>query len=164
MDPPELPVGQLVRLSGLFGISANRARVALSRMVAAGEATTDGAGTYCLSGHLRERQERQSASRSGVDDPLCRAVVVGRGRDGGQYGGDPHGPPPASVVARLAELREGVWMRPDNVTIHLPAELNADVELMVAHPADTSPPGGSPVGSPCVVGPGNGPARTRWRP
>jgi phenylacetic acid degradation operon negative regulatory protein len=65
MEPPELPVAQLVRLSGLFGISANRARVALSRMVAAGEATTDGAGTYRLSGHLRERQERQAVSRSG---------------------------------------------------------------------------------------------------
>ena len=35
MDPPELPVSQLVRLTGLFGISENRARVALSRMVAA---------------------------------------------------------------------------------------------------------------------------------
>jgi phenylacetic acid degradation operon negative regulatory protein len=34
MDPPELPVAQLVRLTGLFGISENRARVALSRMVA----------------------------------------------------------------------------------------------------------------------------------
>ena len=34
MDPPELPVSQLVRLTGLFGISENRARVALSRMVA----------------------------------------------------------------------------------------------------------------------------------
>ena len=44
MDPPELPVAQLVRLAGLFGINENRARVALSRMVAAGEATTDGAG------------------------------------------------------------------------------------------------------------------------
>ena len=36
MDPPELPVAQLVRLTGLFGISENRARVALSRMVAGG--------------------------------------------------------------------------------------------------------------------------------
>ena len=36
MDPPELPVAQLVRLTGLFGISENGARVALSRMVAAG--------------------------------------------------------------------------------------------------------------------------------
>jgi DNA-binding transcriptional regulator PaaX len=52
MDPPELPVAQLVRLTGLFGISENRARVALSRMVAGGEATSDGTGLYRLAGHL----------------------------------------------------------------------------------------------------------------
>ena len=51
-EPAELPVAQLVRLTGLFGISENRARVALSRMVSAGEATTDGAGRYRLAGHL----------------------------------------------------------------------------------------------------------------
>ena len=33
-DPPELPVAHLVHLAGLFGINANRARVALSRMAA----------------------------------------------------------------------------------------------------------------------------------
>src|SRR6202453_1286309 len=69
MDPPELPVAQLVRLTGLFGISANGARVALSRMVAAGEVTTDGSGTYRLTGHLQDRQARQSASRSGATAP-----------------------------------------------------------------------------------------------
>ena len=69
MDPPELPVAQLVRLTGLFGISENRARVALSRMVAAGEATTDGAGRYRLAGHLAARQSRQSASRAGTTAP-----------------------------------------------------------------------------------------------
>jgi phenylacetic acid degradation operon negative regulatory protein len=66
MDPPELPVAQLVRLTGLFGISENRARVALSRMVAAGEATTNGSGHYRLAGHLAARQARQSASRAGI--------------------------------------------------------------------------------------------------
>src|SRR5271168_1800485 len=66
MDPPELPVAQLVRLTGLFGISENRARVALSRMAAAGEATSDGSGRYRLAGHLAERQSRQSASRAGA--------------------------------------------------------------------------------------------------
>ena len=69
MEPPELPVSQLVRLTGLFGISENRARVALSRMVAAGEATTDGAGGYRLAGRLVARQARQSVSRSGTTVP-----------------------------------------------------------------------------------------------
>ena len=69
MDPPELPVAQLVRLTGLFGISDNRARVALSRMVANGEATSDGSGRYRLAGHLARRQSRQSASRAGATTP-----------------------------------------------------------------------------------------------
>ena len=62
-DPPELPVAHLVHLAGLFGINPNRARVALSRMVASGEATTDGAGRYRLAGRLLERRDRQGDSR-----------------------------------------------------------------------------------------------------
>ena len=106
MEPPELPVAQLVRLTGLFGISENRARVALSRMVAAGEATSDGSGRYRLAGHLAARQSRQSASRSGSDRALRRPVVAGRGDDGRQYGRGPRRPPacprlrPAGRAAR----------------------------------------------------------------
>ena len=62
-------MAQLVRLTGLFGISENGARVALSRMVAAGEATSDGSGRYRLAGHLAARQSRQSASRAGATVP-----------------------------------------------------------------------------------------------
>jgi phenylacetic acid degradation operon negative regulatory protein len=135
MDPPELPVAQLVRLTGLFGISANRARVALSRMVAAGEATTDGTGTYRLAGRLRERQERQSASRSGVtaapfSGQWCVAVVITTGSTAETRTARRR----ALTYARLAELREGVWMRPDNVEVRLPEDLRSDVELMTAQP------------------------------
>jgi phenylacetic acid degradation operon negative regulatory protein len=134
MDPPELPVAQLVRLSGLFGISANRARVALSRMVASGEATTDGSGTYRLAGHLRERQERQLASRSGTTTSFSGgwwlAVVVTTGSTAEVRTARRR----ALAYARLAELREGVWMRPDNVDVELREEMAPDVELMVARP------------------------------
>ena len=120
MDPPELPVAQLVRLTGLFGISENRARVALSRMVASGEATSDGAGRYRLAGHLAARQARQSASRAGCDRRLRRGVVAGRGDDHAaarpRSGAPGAGPWP---TARLAELREGVWMRPANLAVQL---------------------------------------------
>ncbi len=137
MDPPELPVAQLVRLTGLFGISDNRARVALSRMVAAGEATTDGSGTYRLAGHLAARQSRQSASRSGVTAPYdggwWLAVVTTSGSTAEVRGARRR----ALAYARLAELREGVWMRPANVAVGLPASLDADVELMTAWPGDS---------------------------
>jgi phenylacetic acid degradation operon negative regulatory protein len=42
----------------------------------------------------------------------------------------------ALAYARLAELREGVWMRPGNVAVQLPGSLDADVELMRAQPGD----------------------------
>jgi phenylacetic acid degradation operon negative regulatory protein len=134
MDPPELPVAQLVRLSGLFGVSENRARVALSRMVGAGEATTDGAGRYRLAGHLVERQARQSASRSGITAPYAGqwwlAVVTTTGSTAEVRTARRR----ALSYARLAELREGVWMRPDNLPVHLPDIPGADLELMTARP------------------------------
>jgi phenylacetic acid degradation operon negative regulatory protein len=134
MDPPELPVAQLVRLTGLFGISENRARVALSRMVAAGEATTDGTGRYRLAGHLAARQSRQSASRAGntaaYDGTWWVAVVTTTGSTADVRSARRR----ALTYARLAELREGVWMRPANVAVLLPDSLDGDLELMRAHP------------------------------
>jgi phenylacetic acid degradation operon negative regulatory protein len=136
MDPPELPVAQLVRLTGLFGISENRARVALSRMVAAGEATAEGSGRYRLAGHLAERQSRQSASRSGAtaryDGEWWLAVVTTTGSTAEVRGARRR----ALGYARLAELREGVWMRPANVAVRLTDSLDEDVELMSARPGD----------------------------
>ncbi len=166
MDPPELPVAQLVRLTGLFGISDNRARVALSRMVAAGEATSDGAGHYRLAGHLADRQARQSASRAGVtaeyDGSWWLAVVTTSGSTAEVRGARRR----VLAYARLAELREGVWMRPGNVAVRLPDSLDADVEVMQAIPPDAgSLPRASGTSTP---GPGAlsscWPPSTRWCP
>ncbi len=136
MDPPELPVAQLVRLTSLFGINENRARVALSRMVAAGEATSDGAGLYRLAGPLVARQSRQSVSRSGATAPfdgrwsLAVVTTTGSAADVRQARRA------ALAYARLGELREGVWMRPANIHVALPPAHDADVELMSAWPDD----------------------------
>ena len=136
MDPPELPVAQLVRLTGLFGISENRARVALSRMVAGGEATSDGTGLYRLAGHLAARQSRQSASRAGTtasyDGEWWLAVVTTTGSSADVRSARRR----ALAYRRLAELREGVWMRPANLAVQLPDPLHGDIELMRARPAD----------------------------
>lgn len=136
MDPPELPVAQLVRLTGLFGISANRARVALSRMVAAEEVVTDGNGRYRLSGHLAERQSRQSASRAGATAPFSGAwwmiVVTTTGSSAEVRMARRR----ALTFGRLAELREGVWMRPDNLALQIPPAYERDLEVMTAHPSE----------------------------
>jgi phenylacetic acid degradation operon negative regulatory protein len=138
MDPPELPVAQLVRLAGLFGIGENRARVALSRMVASGEATSDGSGRYRLAGHLAARQSRQSASRAGAtsayEGEWWLAVVTTSGSPADIRGTRRR----ALAYGRLAELREGVWMRPANLAVRLPVSLDGDVELMTARPGDAA--------------------------
>ena len=116
-EPPELPVAHLVRLAGLFGISGNRARVALSRMVATGEVTTDGSGRYRLAGHLLERRQRQTVSRAGQSrrwDGKWRLVVV---TASGRSPEDRLALRKRLALARLAERREGVWMRPDNLDL-----------------------------------------------
>jgi phenylacetic acid degradation operon negative regulatory protein len=136
MEPPELPVAQLIRLTGLFGLSENRARVALSRMVASGEATTNGAGLYRLAGHLAQRQTRQSVSRSGVTATYggqwWLAVITRTGSTAEVRSARRR----ALAYARLAELREGVWMRPGNLAVQVPDEQMTDVELMLAVPTD----------------------------
>ena len=130
MDPPEVPVAQLVRLTGLFGISENRARVALSRMVAGGEATSDGSGRYRLAGHLAARQSRQSAGRAGTTAPYdgewWLAVVTTTGSSADVRSTRRR----TLAYARLAELREGVWMRPANLAVQLPAPVDGDIELI----------------------------------
>ncbi len=136
MDPPELPVAQLVRLTGLFGIGENRARVALSRMVARGEATTDGAGRYRLAGRLLERRRRQSASRSGATVDWAGQWQLAVVTTAGSTAEVRVERRRALAYARLSELREGVWMRPDNLSTPPPIELQRDVEFLSARPAD----------------------------
>lgn len=116
-DPPEVPVAHLVHVAGLFGVNENRARVALSRMTASGEATTDGTGRYRLAGHLLERRRRQETSRAGRSGAWSGGwhVVVLTAAAGAA---EARGQRRAQLVrARLGELRQGVWMRPDNLAL-----------------------------------------------
>jgi phenylacetic acid degradation operon negative regulatory protein len=114
-DPPWLPTPRLVRTALLFGISEGTARTALSRMVAAGEVVGEDGG-YRLVGRLVARQDRQAASRRADtlpwDGTWELAVVNGDGR---RAAADRSALRDALRQLRLAELREGVWGRPDNL-------------------------------------------------
>ena len=133
-DPPELPVAHLVHLAGLFGINDNRARVALSRMAAAGEVTTDGDGRYRLAGHLLERLGRQTGSRRGETRPwsgrwsLVVATVPGGSAE------ERAARRKRLALARLAERREGVWLRPDNIDLVPDPAGDPHLEVFTAAP------------------------------
>ncbi len=115
--PPRLPVRRLVRTTELFGIAEGTTRTALSRMAAAGEVTA-GDGWYELAGdRLLARQARQSASREArtaawEGGRWVEGVVAAEGR---RPAAERAALRSALSAARLAELREGVWLRPDNL-------------------------------------------------
>jgi len=137
-DPPVLPGRVLVRAAALFGISEGAARVALSRMVAAGELAGDD-GVYRLAGaRLLERQARQRASRRAAtgrwDGTWVLAVVVAERRDAA----DRVELRDRLRVARLAELREGVWLRPDNLDVTWPAVVAEHCTIVTHAHVDTS--------------------------
>jgi len=132
-DPPELPVSHLVYVADLFGINENSARVALSRMVTSGEVVSSGSGRYRLVGRLLERQQRQRLSRAGrtgkwsgawhlVALPTTATADV-RGQRRREL-----------TAARLAELRQGLWLRPDNLSLELSPDLRDEATVFSGRP------------------------------
>ncbi|MDH6677778.1 phenylacetic acid degradation operon negative regulatory protein [Rhodococcus sp. LBL1] len=123
---------QIVRAAGVFGIKESAARVALTRMVSVGDLTRTPDG-FRLSEPLLERRQRvlheveQETRQWNGEWEIV--VVTGTGREPGQR---------ASLRTRLsrlrlAELREGVWLRPANLT--RPLELgDQPVEVMSGQP------------------------------
>jgi phenylacetic acid degradation operon negative regulatory protein len=112
--PPRLPVRVLVKVGELFEIPEGTVRVALSRMVADGDVVQDD-GAYRLTGRLLARHERQDDSRAphthGWEGGWEMAVVTSSGRPAAERAALRR----ALADLHLAELREGVWVRPDNL-------------------------------------------------
>lgn len=113
-DPPRMRAARLVQWCRLFGVSEGTVRVALSRMVDRGELDADG-GTYELAGRVGARRSAQDWSLR----PRRRAwrgqwnmALVG---DASRSAADRAALREAMRRARFAELREGVWTRPDNL-------------------------------------------------
>jgi phenylacetic acid degradation operon negative regulatory protein len=134
-DQPHLTVGELVGMASLFGISDGAARTCLWRMVSNGELASDD-GTYALAGALLERRQRvDEASR--IDDQAAppwdgtwELAVVSLER---RSAADRLALRKAATALHLAELREGVWIRPDNLDRDRLPTLRAVLDRQCVH-------------------------------
>lgn len=145
VHPPRLPTRVLVRAAGLFGITEGAARTALSRMTARGELEPDGDG-YRLVGHLLERQATQDIGRAGRTLPWSGDWVLAVVSPGAREAAERLALRRAADALRMAELREGVWTRPDNLPAGrapaAEATLAAQCQLWVGQPSEPPDVGG----------------------
>ncbi|MGH9097325.1 MAG: PaaX family transcriptional regulator C-terminal domain-containing protein, partial [Acidimicrobiales bacterium] len=89
---------------------------------------------YRLAGRLLDRQTRQLASRTGHVGGWSgewRVVVVTTSGSSAEIRSKRRR---ALRFARLGELREGVWMRPDNLEMRLDPEVGRDSTVLLARP------------------------------
>ncbi|SDJ97160.1 phenylacetic acid degradation operon negative regulatory protein [Nonomuraea maritima] len=137
--PPRLPARRLVRIGALFGIAEGTVRVALSRMVAAGDLLQE-QGEYTLSQRLVERQARQDESRSPHTRPWDGtwevAVVTAERRAPADRAAFRH----TMTALRMAELREGTWLRPANLVRAWPETVTAQCTRIDGRPHDDPTP------------------------
>ncbi|WP_067449922.1 PaaX family transcriptional regulator C-terminal domain-containing protein [Actinomadura macra] len=135
VHPPRLPARYLVRVGDLFGIAEGTIRVALSRMVASGD-LVQADGTYALTERLLDRQARQDESRLPHTRPWDGtweiAVITAERRPAP----DRAALRQAMSALRLAELREGTWLRPANLTRRRPSTVVRQCRFLTAHPED----------------------------
>ncbi|MBL1106741.1 PaaX domain-containing protein, C- domain protein [Streptomyces sp. 5-8] len=133
VHPPQLPVKDLVRLVEPFGVGGSTLRAALSRMVSVGDLRRADA-VYRLSDRLLARQRRQDDAvhpRTRAWDGDWEMVVITATGRGPAERADLR----ARLLAlRLAELREGVWLRPANLDRPLPPALHRVALTCTARP------------------------------
>jgi phenylacetic acid degradation operon negative regulatory protein len=112
--PPRMHGRRLVQWCELFGIAEGTARVALSRMVERGELTARD-GVYELAGRVRDRAPAQDFSVAPHLRPWRgdwrTALIASGARSVDDRAALRH----AMRGLRYAELRDGVWTRPDNL-------------------------------------------------
>lgn len=133
--PAWASAAELIRLTSDFGIKEATLRVALTRMVSAGDLVRSADG-YRLSDRLLARQRRQDDSMRPQLRPWhgswTTLIVTSVGTAARTR----------AVLRttlrhkRFGELREGVWMRPDNLELELDADVRERVRIMQAHDED----------------------------
>lgn len=127
--PAWATAAELLRLTQDFGIKEATLRVALTRMVAAGDLVRSDDG-YRLSDRLLARQRRQDDALNprtrGWDGLWLTVVITAVGADARSRAGLRIG----LQHKRFGELREGVWLRPDNLELVLPDEADGRVRVL----------------------------------
>ena len=109
-----LPPDVLVAAGAAFAIAEGTVRVALSRMVGAGELMQHD-GRYLLAGGLATRRHRQDESRTGDTLTWDGTWEIALVPDGARDAADRVLLRAAAGQLRLGELRDGVWLRPANL-------------------------------------------------
>lgn len=127
--PAWATAAELVRLTADFGIKESALRVALTRMVSTGDLVRSDDG-YRLSDRLLARQRRQDAALQPLtrdwDGSWITVVVTAVGADARARAAMRT----TLLHNRFAELRDGVWMRPDNLDEALPPEIRARARVL----------------------------------
>jgi phenylacetic acid degradation operon negative regulatory protein len=136
--PAWATASELIRLTADFDIREPTVRVALTRMVGAGDLVRSADG-YRLSDRLLARQRRQDDAinprLNNWDGTWTTVVITSVGTDARAR---------ASLRTtlqdnRFAELREGIWLRPDNLDVELSAGVLDRVRVL--HSRDDDPAG-----------------------
>lgn len=136
--PAWATAAELLRLTEDFGLKESTVRVALTRLVSTGDLVRSADG-YRLSDRLMARQRRQdNAMRPSVkpwDGTWITLVIT-------QVGVEPRTRAAMRTTLqqnRFGELREGVWLRPDNLEVSLPEDVTRRARAM--HTRDDDPSG-----------------------
>jgi phenylacetic acid degradation operon negative regulatory protein len=134
--PAWASAAELIRLTADFDIREATLRVALTRMVGAGDLVRSADG-YRLSDRLLARQRRQDDALAPPlrpwDGTWTTCVIT-------SVGVDARGRATLRKMlqdSRFGELREGVWLRPDNLRLDLGDDIRSRVRVL--HGRDDAP-------------------------
>jgi phenylacetic acid degradation operon negative regulatory protein len=134
--PAWATAAELIRLTADFDIKEATLRVALTRMVSAGDLVRSDDG-YRLSDRLLARQRRQDDAINpqlrSWDGTWTTLIITSVGVDARTRSALRN----SLQQSRFAELREGVWLRPDNLKVELPRDVLRRVRVL--HGYDDSP-------------------------
>jgi phenylacetic acid degradation operon negative regulatory protein len=129
--PAWAAASELIALTADFGIKETTLRVALTRMVGTGDLIRSADG-YRLSDRLLARQRRQDEAMRPRTRPWRGdwhvVIVTSVGTDARTRAAQRT----SMYRKRFGELREGVWMRPDNLDLDLDADVADRVRVLTA--------------------------------